>query len=341
MVIKDNYMDIDYQIDNKYKDDDVRPIGIPIYTPTTFYSDFIGKYNNYININDKNIDSKFISFYKIVKRNNKYFISSINGELYVGYDFNNLEKINIKQVFIFDISSDGNYMVYTINNEVYMYDFRTNQNKIIKNIELNMDDINNKYIIDIMFTPDNSRIIFCQNEYIYIWNIKEETLDKINISVINFTADDNYILISNYDKFSIYDINNKTFIINKIFDNNIIKRMKLVNDKIIIGFIDGLICIMNINSNNEIYLQNNYSGIKDIAISDNNNYMACVDCNNMLSVFDINANKHIYSLNGYRVGSIIITDNLEIIGTGDFNSISHFVMPNDFLNDFLNNILNS
>jgi hypothetical protein len=122
--------------------------------------------------------------------------------------------------------------------------------------------------------------------------------------------------------------------------------MKIVNNNIfkcIIGFIDGSIVIINSNyeSNYESeynykpnfemkdckYLQNNYAGIKDIAISNNNNYMACVDSNDMLSVFDININQHIFSLNGFRVSSIIITNKLEIIGTGHFNSISHFVMP--------------
>jgi hypothetical protein len=60
----------------------------------------------------------------------------------------------------------------------------------------------------------------------------------------------------------------------------------------------------------------------------------------MLSVFDIKKQKHIYSLNGFRVSSIIINDNLEIIGTGYFNSILHFKIPTE-IKSLINNILNS
>jgi hypothetical protein len=329
-------MKLDYTYDNNYNNyeceidnDNERCVGIPIYTSNTFYSDFICQNTNYINIdNIKN-------FNKIIKNNNKYYINTFNGELYVGNDFNKLVKLNINRVFIFDISTDGNYLVYAIDNEVNMYNLRTNKNEVIKQIGFNMyDDINNKYIKDIMFTPDNSRLIYCQNEHIYIWNINENKLyDKIETNVVNFTADNNYILISNYDKFSIYHINNKKNIFNNTFENNIIKKIKTVNNKIIIGFINGSIVIMSIYSccdpNSYIYFQNNYEGIKDIAISKNNNYMACVDGNDVLSVFDINTNQHIYSLNGFRVSSIIINNNLDIIGTGHFNSISHFVMPDN------------
>jgi hypothetical protein len=343
-----NVDDNHYNMDEDDYDDDERPIGIPIFTSNTFYSDFIGNNTKYININEKNSNNNnnynFINFKKLIKNNdknnNKYYINTIYGELYVGDDINNLDKLNIKGVFIFDISSDGNFLVYTNNNEVNMYNLKTNKNEVIKNIGLNIcDNNNNKYIKDIMFTPDNSRLIYSQNEHIYIWNISENKLDdKINTDVINFTANNNHILISNYNKFSIYDINSKKIINNKQFDNNIIKEMKIINDTIIIGFIDGSIVIMNINSESKdyTYFRNNYGGIKDISISENNNYMACVDNNDVLSVFDINTRQHIYSLSGFRVSSIIITNKLEIIGSGHFNSISHFVMPKNVLNNILN-----
>ena len=66
--------------------------------------------------------------------------------------------------------------------------------------------------------------------------------------------------------------------------------------------------------------------------------MACVDNYDMLSMFDINKQQHMYSLSGFRVSTIIINSKSEIIGTGHFNSISHFVMPNDILNNILNNL---
>ena len=317
--------------DNYDNYDDEKRIGIPIYTPQTFMSDFISQNTNYINIpNNNNIynSKNYVSFNNIIYRNNKYYINSNYGELYFGYDFYNLKKINFGNIFIFDISNDGNNLVFTIDNEIYMYNLQ-NETKDVIELNINQNE-NNKYIKEIMFTPDNSRIIFGQNEHIYIWNIQNKKIEDIITSdVITFTANDNYILISNYDKFIIYDMNCKKNIYNKSFDNNIIKKMKIVNDTIIIGFIDGFIQILNNNNMNNITetnnFQYNYSGIKCISISKNNNYMACVDNNDMLSVFDIKNQQHIYTLNGFRVNSIIINDNLEIIGTGHFNSISHFI----------------
>lgn len=321
---------IEDENNNEYHNDDdnnANYIGIPIDTPNTFYSDFIGQNTNYINITDDNYN---IVFNKIIKRNNKYYINTNYGTLYVGNDINSLIKLSINNVYIFDISLDGNYLVYSVDNVVFIYNFKTNQNKEIANIQLNICyNENNKYIKQIMFTPDNSRLIFCQNEHIYIWNIKQNKLDeKINMDVINFTADNNYILISHYDKFSVYDINTRNIIFNKTFsDSNIIKQMKIVDDNFIIGFIDGSICMMNINTTYEKFFMNNYAGIKDIAFSDNNIYMASIDNDNVLSVFNIKTKTHIYSLNEFRVSSISLTNNLDIIGSGHFNSISHFIFP--------------
>ncbi len=308
---------------------DEQRIGIPIYIPQTFMSDFISQHTNYINIpNNNSYDSKnYLSFTKIIYRNNKYYINSNHGELYVGSDFTNLKKINISNVFIFDVSKDGNTIVFTIDNQIYLYNFKTETKDVI---ELNIhQDENNKYIKEIMFTPDNNHIIFSQNEHLYVWNIQNNKFDDIiTTDVITFTADDNYILISNYDKFIIYDMNCKKNVYNKSYANNIIKKMKIINNIIIIGFIDGYINIINYKMNSISDMnsfQYNYSGIKCISISENNNYMACVDTNDMLSVFDIKTQQHIFTLNVFRVNSIIITDNLEIIGTGHFNSISHFI----------------
>ena len=55
MINIDNYMEIDYPIDNNMEEyeDDMRSIGIPLYTSNTFYSDFICQNTNYINIRYK------------------------------------------------------------------------------------------------------------------------------------------------------------------------------------------------------------------------------------------------------------------------------------------------
>jgi hypothetical protein len=350
--------DIYYEYEEKYNDDcndyddyndcnEENRIGIPIQTSNTFYSDFIGQFNKYINITDNNRhnhnnynndSNNNIMFRNIIKRNNKYYINTIYGDLYTGNDYNNLVKINIKQIYIFDVSSDGNTIVFVVDNEVHMYSLKTETTEILK-LDVCQDE-KNKYIKQIMFSPDNNRIIFCQNEYIYVWNINENKLEyKIDEIVINFTADDNYILISYYDKLSVYHIGKKTIVSNDNFENNIIKEMKIIKNTIIIGFIDGTIIIMdlinnnNTNNKNKKYFRHNYSGIKCMTISEDNNYMACVDNYDMLSMFDINKQQHIYSLSGFRVTDIIINSYSEIIGTGHFNSISHFVMPDGFINN--------
>jgi hypothetical protein len=336
-INSDNY-NYDNVNSNNYDDyyddyDEENRIGIPIETSNTFYSDFICQFNKYINITDSNDN---IMFRNIIKRNNKYYINTIYGDLYTGNDYNNLVKMNINQISIFDISSDGNTLVFVVDNEVHIYSLKTDTKEIL---ELNVcQDEKNKYIKQIMFTPDNNRIVFCQNEHIYVWNINENKLEyKIDEVIINFTADDNYILISFYDKLSIYHIDKKTIVSNDNFQNNIIKEMKIIKNKIIIGFIDGIIIIMDMINNNKKYFRHNYSGIKCMTISENNNYMACVDNYNILSMFDINKQQHIYSLSGFRVSDIIINSHSEIIGTGHFNSISHFIMPNNVLNNIINN----
>ncbi len=335
-----NHMDEEYYINNNYNhmDDDYSNknnyIGIPIMTPNTFYSDFICQNTNYINITN-DINNKNIVFNKIIKSNKTYYVNTINGTLYTGSNINSLIKLPFDNVFIFDISNNGNYLVYSVDNVVNVYNFKTNQHTKLDKIQQNIyNNEKNKYIKQIMFTPDNSRLIFSQNEHIYIWNIKNNQLDdKIETDVINFTANNNYIFISNYDKFSIYDINNRTTIYNKTFENNIIKIMKIINDTLIIGFINGLICMININNNynyNETFFKNNFSGIKDIAFSDDNNYMASVDTDNILSVFNIKTKQHVFSLNGFHVSSIYLTNNLNIIGSGHNCSFSHFISPFNF-----------
>ncbi len=61
--------------------DNENRIGIPIQTSNTFYSDFIGQYCKYINITD---DNDIIFFRNIIKHNNKIFINTIYGDLYMG-----------------------------------------------------------------------------------------------------------------------------------------------------------------------------------------------------------------------------------------------------------------
>jgi tricorn protease-like protein len=73
-----------------------------------------------------------LSFYNIIYRQNKYYINSYNGELYIGSNFNNLKKMNLNNIFIFDVSNDGNFLVFTINNEIYIYNLKTDTKHIIE-----------------------------------------------------------------------------------------------------------------------------------------------------------------------------------------------------------------
>ena len=216
---------------------------------------------------------------------NNDYLSCINGEV-TTIDDNKLREIYQSREQ-FNIIPYLNSFLIIKDKEIYLND---------KKIRTIKDDYERFDIVDYYVCHDNTYIEFISISDIYLYNVKDDSYDKLEFNDMHFY--DKGIYSVNKDKIIIKDLDNNKIREYNNFQKNDNYNLNAVKDNLFLYMDNGFLKINNMETNKLKYLDYKFTYSFDkMVLSDNYIYLICMGDNPMVYVVkmdEINSSEYTY-----------------------------------------------